>query len=68
PATPDFSNMIPAQLTGKPFWDIYLYNDPPIWQAYISAARHFGIDAWLEGYSGYLPPVFPEQMSQGWES
>jgi hypothetical protein len=22
--TPDLSNMIPARLTGKPFWDIYL--------------------------------------------
>ena len=62
PATPDFSNMIPARLTGKPFWDIYLYNDPPIWQAYIAAAKHFGIDAWLEGYDGYLPPIFPDQL------
>jgi hypothetical protein len=48
PATPDFSNMIPARLTGKPFWDIYLYNDPPIWEAYIAAAKHFCIDAWLD--------------------
>lgn len=62
PATPDFSNMIPARLTGKPFWDVYLYNDPPIWEAYISAAKHFGIDAWLEGYDGYLPPIFPDQL------
>lgn len=37
PATPDFSNMIPARLTGKPCWDIYLYNDPPIREAYIAA-------------------------------
>ena len=32
PVAPDFSNMIPARLTGKPFWDLYLYNDPPIWK------------------------------------
>ncbi len=70
PATPDFSNMIPARLTGKPFWDIYLYNDPPIWQAYIAAAKYFNIDAWLEGYDNYLPPVFPDQVEarQQWES
>ncbi len=69
PATPDFSNMIPARLTGKPFWDIYLYNDPPIWEAYIAAAKHFCIDAWLEGYDGYLPPIFPDQQRtrEEWE-
>jgi len=47
PCTPDFSNMIPCRLTGKPFWDIYLHNDPPLWQAYIDAARYFGVDAWF---------------------
>ena len=34
PVAPDTSNMIPCRLTGKPFWDIYLYQDPPRWQAY----------------------------------
>jgi len=34
PAAPDMSNMIPCRLTGKPFWDIYLYHDPPLWMAY----------------------------------
>ena len=47
PCTPDFSNMIPCRLTGKPFWDIYLNDDPPLWRAYIAAAEHFGIDAWF---------------------
>ncbi len=42
--------MIPARLTGKPFWDLYLYNDPPIWQAYIDCAKHFNIDALMDGY------------------
>ena len=68
PATPDFSNMIPAKLTGKPFWEVYLYNDPPIWQAYIAAAKHFNIAGWLEGYDSYLPLIFPDQLaSQEWE-
>src|SRR5512138_213833 len=57
PVAPDFSNMIPARLTGKPFWDLYLYNDPPIWEAYIEAAKHFDIDAVMDGY---FPLTFPE--------
>jgi uroporphyrinogen decarboxylase len=47
PASPDISNMVPARLTGKPFWEIYMHRDPPLWKAYLSAARHFGIDGWL---------------------
>lgn len=47
PCTPDFSNMIPCRLTGKPFWDIYLHGKPPLWEAYLHAARHFGIDGWF---------------------
>lgn len=47
PVAPDISNMIPCKLTGKPFWDIYLYEDPPLWQAYIDAVHYFGFDGWL---------------------
>jgi len=50
PVAPDFSNMIPARLTGKAFWDLYLYNDPPIWSAYIDCAKHFDIDSVMDGY------------------
>lgn len=57
PVAPDFSNMIPARLTGKPFWDLYLYNDPPIWEAYIAAAKFFDVDALMDGY-------FPVQFSE----
>jgi uroporphyrinogen decarboxylase len=60
PVAPDFSNMIPARLTGKPFWDLYLYNDPPIWEAYIECAKHFGIDSLMDGY---FPLTFPEEVS-----
>lgn len=59
PVAPDFSNMIPCRLTGKPFWDLYLYNDPPPWEAYIACARHFGIDAVMDGYFPYQPPGAP---------
>lgn len=47
PVAPDMSNMIPCRLTGKPFWDIYLYQNPPLWKAYIDAVHFFGIDGWL---------------------
>jgi len=47
PAAPDISNMIPCRLTGKPFWDIYMRGDPPLWRAYVDAVRHFGIDGWF---------------------
>ena len=57
PVAPDFSNMIPAKRTGKPFWDLYLYNDPPQWEAYIDCAKFFNIDSMLDGY---FPFVFPD--------
>lgn len=51
PVCPDISNMVPCRLTGKPFWDIYVYQDPPLWKAYIDAVKHFGIDGGFEVYS-----------------
>ncbi len=59
PATPDISNMIPAKLTGKPFWDIYLYQDPPLWLAYIEAVKILKFDGFLD-YQ--VPLVFPEEI------
>jgi uroporphyrinogen decarboxylase len=56
PVCPDFSNMIPARRTGKPFWSIYLYNDPPLSDAYIDCAKYFDIDTMLHAY--YVE-VFP---------
>ncbi|MEK6796686.1 MAG: uroporphyrinogen decarboxylase family protein [Spirochaetota bacterium] len=66
PVAPDFSNMVPARLTGKPFWDLYLYNDIPIWEAYIACAKHFNIDSLMDGY---FPLVFEEETDKRpWES
>ncbi len=76
PCSPDFSNMIPCRLTGKPFWDIYLYNDPPLHEAYIAAAKHFDIDSMMEctfplAFPG-MPPVEPwlrrEPIDAPWQS
>lgn len=51
PVTPDISNMIPCRLTGKPFWDVYLFQNPPLWKAYIEAVKFFG----FEGWSSWMP-------------
>lgn len=50
PVAPDTSNMIPAKLTGKPFWELYLYQDPPIWKAYIDCVKYIGFDSLMDGY------------------
>ncbi len=47
PVAPDISNMVPARLTGKPFWDIYIDEKPPLWRAYIDAVDRLGIDGWF---------------------
>lgn len=47
PATPDISVMVPSRLSGKPFWELEYNGNPPLWKAYIDAARFFGIDGWL---------------------
>ncbi len=63
PVCPDISNMIPARLTGKPFWDIYVHQDPPLWKAYIDAVKYFDIDGGFEVYSfGNLFGDEPERV------
>lgn len=62
PCAPDFSNMIPAKRTGKPFWDLYLHQDPPLWRAYLDAARYFGIDAWFM-YASFAVEPSPDVES-----
>jgi len=48
--------MIPCKLTAKPFWDVYLYQDPPLWHAYIEAVKFFGFDGWQPAAPVELPP------------
>lgn len=47
PVAPDLSNMVPCKLTGKPFWSIYLHEDPPLWQAYLKACHKYAMDGWF---------------------
>lgn len=46
PVAPDFSCMIPCRMTGKPFWDVLYYNNPPLLTAYLDSVKHFGTDGW----------------------
>jgi hypothetical protein len=67
PVAPDFSNMIPARRTDKPFWDLYLYKDPPIWEAYIDTAKYFDIDAVMDGYFPMQFPTDHQPDERQWE-
>jgi uroporphyrinogen decarboxylase len=69
PACPDISNMVPAKLTGKPFWQIYVYQDPPLWKAYIDAVKYFDLDGGFELYEfgdlfGDLGPAWERRIVQ----
>ncbi len=64
PVAPDISCMIPCKLTKKPFWDICLYNNPPLWKAYLEALKYFKFDGWfLYGMDGI---VFEERHPICW--
>ena len=66
PCCPDISNMVPARLTGLPFWDIYLYQIRPLWKAYIEAVKYFDIDGGFELYDfGPIDPV--DESPPDWE-
>ncbi|MBD3239048.1 MAG: hypothetical protein GF331_00575, partial [Chitinivibrionales bacterium] len=59
PASPDTNWMIPARLTGKPFWDVYYHGDPPVWKAYNDCVKYYGVDGFSHhGY--YTMPPHPE--------
>lgn len=51
PVCPDISNAVPVRLTGKPFYNVYAFENPPLWKAHIAAIRHFDIDGGFELYS-----------------
>ena len=48
PCMPDFSNMIPCRLTGRPFWEIYEEGNAALYRAYAKAVDYFGIDGWFQ--------------------
>ena len=48
PVSPDISNMIPCKLQKRPFWDIYVYNNPPLWKAVFEAFEYFDCDGYYD--------------------
>lgn len=44
PVSPDVTVMMPVRYTRKPFWEILVNNNPPLWQAHISLQERFGYD------------------------
>ena len=65
PCCPDISNMVPCRLTGKPFWQIYACQDPPLWKAHIDALKYYDLDGGIEVYD-FAGGVFPAEPSP-WE-
>ncbi len=53
PACPDISVMVPAKLTGRPFYELFLdgrehngWTSATFAEAYVNAVQYFGIDGW----------------------
>lgn len=44
PVSPDVSVMMPARYTGKPYWDVNVNGDPPLYQAHLDLQARFGYD------------------------
>ena len=61
PVTPDVSLMMPARYTGKPFWDVMLNNDPPLWQAHLALQERFQYDMMLHAAPGPGPDDPPTE-------
>ena len=58
PVAPDISGLVPARMTGRPFWDTFLRGITERWENYIKAADHFGFDGWIGSCLG-VPLTYP---------
>ena len=61
PVTPDVSLMMPARYTGKPFWDVMLNDDPPLWRAHLALQERFGYDMVMNAAPGPSPDDPPTE-------
>ncbi|MGE4564565.1 MAG: uroporphyrinogen decarboxylase family protein [Victivallaceae bacterium] len=72
PVAPDISNYVPAKSTGLPFWDIYFFNQVPLWRAYLAMVDQFGFDAWNASSYGVggtpVNPDYTEKVSYDYRS
>ena len=64
PATPDTSIMIPCRLQRRPFWEMHVNENPPLWKAYIEAVRYFGTDGWM--FNGQLDVKTKSEVTNEW--
>lgn len=56
PAAPDTNWTIPVRLLEVPFWQVYYYEDPPLWKAYNDCVRYYGVDGFSHHGVYDLPP------------
>ena len=56
PASPDTNWTIPVRLMNVPFWQVYYYQDPPLWKAYNDCVRYYGVDGFSHHGVYDLPP------------
>lgn len=47
PCAPDMYEMVPIRLSGRPSWDLLVYQDPPIWKMRVDCVTHFGVDGFI---------------------
>jgi len=59
PAAPDMWEMIPVRLSGRPSWEILVYEDPPPWKARMDSCTHFGVDALFAVFVPMAPVRIP---------
>jgi uroporphyrinogen decarboxylase len=65
PAAPDISNMVPVRLSGRGYFNVFIHEDPPLWQAYIDAVKYFHMDGWFT-YGGVAATTENVTTTQAW--
>ncbi len=69
PACPDISVMVPAKMTGRPFYELFFdgrehngWTSATYSEAYVEAVKYFGMDGWYiyGGLKELRPPGAPE--------
>jgi uroporphyrinogen-III decarboxylase len=65
PVSPDCSMMMPARHTGRPYWEVFLNDNPPLWKARIDLERALGSDLIFgcNGVEGDAPGVTVEKLA-----
>ena len=71
PVSPDVSMMMPSRYTGKPFWEVFANQDPPLWKAHLSFRERFDYDAIMGAGLGSGPDDIPSErrmVLEGWRA